>query len=73
MILDDPIAGFCLCLRIGGYRLFLIQNNGIEIFNLLDRENPGLVEGRAISQNFGETITLAGPPRTIEAGLKVAY
>ena len=45
----------------------------MQVFNVLDRENPGLVEGRAISQSFGETITLAGPPRTVEAGLKIAY
>jgi hypothetical protein len=45
----------------------------LQIFNLLDRENVGLVEGRAISPNFGEPVLLAGPPRTVELGLKVAY
>ena len=36
-------------------------------------DNGGLIEGRAISPNFGNVITLAGPPRTIEMGLKLGY
>ena len=42
-----------------------------QVFNVFDRENGGLIEGRAIARSFGEVITLAGPPRTIEAGLKL--
>lgn len=45
----------------------------LQVFNLFDRENVGLIEGRAISPNFGRPITLAGPPRTVELGLRVLY
>lgn len=45
----------------------------LQVFNLFDRFNAGLIEGRAISRNFGEAISLAGPPRTIELGLRVGY
>ncbi len=61
------------------YRPFLVgSGNGkgeffLQIFNLLDRENFGLIEGRATSRNFGRPITLAGPPRTVEIGLKLGY
>jgi hypothetical protein len=51
----------------GGGELYL------QVFNLLDRENPGLIEGRAVAQGFGETVTLAGPPRTLELGVRVGY
>ncbi len=44
----------------------------LQIFNLLGRDNLGLIEGRATSRNFGEPIDLAGPPRTIELGLKLS-
>jgi hypothetical protein len=67
---------FQLDLRL--YKQFGIKDKGfselfVQIFNLTDRENIGLIEGRAISPNFGEPITLAGPPRTIELGLRVRY
>ncbi len=45
----------------------------VQIFNLLDTDNEGLVEGRAISADFGRTISLAGPPRTLELGLRIGY
>jgi hypothetical protein len=45
----------------------------LQVFNLLDRENVGLIEGRAMSPDFGEPISLAGPPRTLEAGLRISY
>ncbi len=45
----------------------------VQIFNLLDTDNEGLVEGRAISPDFGRTISLAGPPRTLELGLRIGY
>jgi hypothetical protein len=61
------------------YRPFLFGNGKgkgeffLQVFNLLNRENVGLIEGRATSRNFGRSITLAGPPRTIEIGLKLGY
>ena len=45
----------------------------IQIFNLLDRVNYGMVYGRIDSPLFGTGITLAGPPRTIELGLRFTY
>jgi len=45
----------------------------LQVFNLLDRDNWGLIEGRAISPNFGRPITLAGPPRTLELGFRIGY
>ena len=45
----------------------------LQVFNLLDRENGGLVEGRALASNFGRVIGLAGPPRSIELGFKVGF
>jgi hypothetical protein len=45
----------------------------LQIFNLLDRLNGGPVEGRAISPDFGKPIDLAGPPRTMELGLRLGY
>jgi hypothetical protein len=45
----------------------------VQVFNLLNRENYGLIEGRAISGNFGRPITLAGPPRTVEVGLMFSH
>ena len=45
----------------------------VQVFNVLNRFNGGLVEGRALARNFGEVITAAGPPRMIELGLKIAF
>jgi hypothetical protein len=45
----------------------------LQIFNLLNRQNFGLIEGRVTSRNFGQPITLAGPPRTVEIGFRVVY
>ena len=45
----------------------------IQVFNLLGRFNGGPIEGRVISPDFGRAIGQAGPPRTIEAGLKVGF
>ncbi len=45
----------------------------LQIFNLLDRENIGLIDGRIVSENFGRGITLAGPPRTIVTGFKLGF
>lgn len=67
---------FQLDLRL--YKQFGIKDKGfsevfLQIFNLTGRENIGLIEGRAISPNFGQPITLAGPPQTFEVGLRVRY
>lgn len=45
----------------------------LQVFNLLDRVNGGLVDGRVVSPSFGRTIGLAGPPRTLELGLRLGY
>ncbi|HYS04468.1 MAG TPA: carboxypeptidase regulatory-like domain-containing protein [Candidatus Dormibacteraeota bacterium] len=45
----------------------------IQVFNLLGRFNGGPIEGRVISPDFGRAIGQAGPPRTIEAGLKIGF
>ncbi len=45
----------------------------LQVFNLLDRVNGGLIDGRAISPEFGAVIGLAGPPRTVELGLRLGY
>jgi hypothetical protein len=45
----------------------------VQVFNVLNRFNGGLVEGRVLARNFGEVITAAGPPRTIELGLKIGF
>lgn len=72
--LDEPDF-YQVDLRV--YRRFALAKGRaetyVQIFNLFDRVNPGLVEGRVLARNFGETITLAGPPRTVEAGLKFDY
>ena len=45
----------------------------LQVINLLDRENPGLIEGRAVSPSFGEVTSLAGPPRTVEIGFRLGH
>jgi len=45
----------------------------LQVFNLLDRVNGAGIEGRAIARDFGEVITLAGPPRTVEVGAKIGF
>jgi hypothetical protein len=73
---DEPIF-FQFDLRL--YRSFQFSNQRmkgdiyLQVFNLFDRENVALIEGRAISPSFGEPIALAGPPRTLELGLRIAY
>jgi len=60
------------------YRQFGFGSKGegevfLQVFNLFDRENVGLIEGRVSSLNFGRAITLAGPPRTVEIGVRFAH
>ena len=51
----------------GGGELF------VQVFNVLNRFNGGPIEGRVISPDFGRPIGQQGPPRTIEAGLKIGF
>jgi hypothetical protein len=45
----------------------------LQVFNLFDRFNPALIDGRVTSVNFGQALGLAGPPRTLELGLRVGF
>jgi len=45
----------------------------LQVFNLFDRFNPALIEGRVVSASFGRALGLAGPPRTVELGLRVGF
>ena len=45
----------------------------LQVFNLLDRDNLGLVDGVVSSPTFGEPLTIVGPPRTIELGLRFGF
>ena len=74
--LDEP-SFFQVDLRV--YRPFP-WNKGkghgvfyLQVINLTDRQNGGLIEGRAISQSFGRVISLAGPPRTFEMGIRIGH
>jgi hypothetical protein len=53
--------------RKGGGQIFL------QVFNVLDRDNYAVIEGRVTAPNFGSPIVLAGPPRTLELGVQVAF
>ncbi len=45
----------------------------VQVFNVLNRFNGGPIEGRVIAPDFGQPIGQLGPPRTIEAGLKIGF
>jgi outer membrane receptor protein involved in Fe transport len=66
-----------LDLRI--YRPFKIkQGKGfgqayLQVFNVFNRFNGGLVEGRTLATNFGAVIGNAGPPRSFELGFKMGF
>jgi len=45
----------------------------VQVFNLLNRWNGGPIEGRVISPDFGRPIGQLGPPRTLEAGLRIGF
>ncbi len=45
----------------------------LQVFNLFDRFNPAMIDGRVTSVNFGEALGLAGPPRTLELGLRFGF
>ena len=66
-----------LDLRI--YKPFLFKSGKghgtafVQIFNVFNRYNGGLVEGRALASNFGAVISYAGPPRSFELGFKMGF
>ena len=45
----------------------------LQVVNLLDRFNGGPVEGRVASQTFGRPVGRAGPPRTVQLGLRLGF
>ena len=45
----------------------------LQVFNLLDRENVGALEGAVTSRRFAQPIGLAGPARTLEMGFKLSF
>lgn len=45
----------------------------LQVFNLFDRENVGMVDGVLTSPTFGQPLTLAGPPRIVELGLRFGF
>jgi len=51
-----------------GYGQFFLQ-----VLNVTDKFNWGLIEGRATSINFGQPIGQLGPPRTYEIGLRIGF
>jgi hypothetical protein len=60
------------------YRPFKVKGKGygqgyLQVFNAFNRNNGGLVEGRALATNFGAVIGNAGPPRTFEMGFKMGF
>lgn len=45
----------------------------VQIFNVFNRYNGGLIEGRVLAANFGRVISNAGPPRSFELGFKMGF
>lgn len=45
----------------------------LQVVNVLDRYNGGPVEGRVASRDFGRPVGLAGPPRTVQLGVKLGF
>ncbi len=45
----------------------------LQMVNLLDRFNGGPVEGRIASRTFGQPVGLAGPPRTVQLGVRLGF
>jgi len=45
----------------------------LQVFNVLNRVNGGMVDGVVTSRTFGQPIGLAGPPLTVEAGLRFGF
>ncbi len=73
--LEEPVF-FQIDLRIAKPFLNAKGTGGeafVQVFNLMNRYNPGPIEGRAVSSHFGEAIGQVGPPRTIELGIKLDF
>jgi hypothetical protein len=45
----------------------------LQVFNVLNRVNGGMVDGVVTSRTFGQPIGLAGPPLTVELGLRIGF
>jgi hypothetical protein len=45
----------------------------IQVFNLFNRLNPAMIEGRATAANFGQATAQATLPRTVESGVRFAF
>ena len=45
----------------------------IQVFNLFNRVNPAMIEGRATAINFGQPTAQATLPRTVESGVRFAF
>ncbi len=45
----------------------------LQVFNLLNRFNGGPVDGAVTSREFSRPVGQAGPPRTLEIGLKMGF
>ena len=45
----------------------------LQIINVFDRENGGFVDGRLVSQTFGQVIGQAAPGRTFETGVRFGF
>jgi outer membrane receptor protein involved in Fe transport len=61
------------------YRPFVLKHGKgygqafLQIFNVFNRYNGGLVEGRVLASNFGAVISNAGPARSLELGFKMGF
>ena len=45
----------------------------VQVFNLFNRVNPAMIEGRATATNFGQATAQATLPRTVETGVRFAF
>ncbi|MEE8386659.1 MAG: TonB-dependent receptor, partial [Dehalococcoidia bacterium] len=45
----------------------------VQIFNIFNRANRGFVDGAINSRNFGKPLTLMGPPRIVEMGVRFGF
>jgi len=45
----------------------------VQVFNLFNRVNPAMIEGRATAVNFGQPTAQATLPRTVESGIRFAF
>jgi len=45
----------------------------VQVFNLFNRVNPAMMEGRVTAVNFGQPTAQATLPRTVESGVRFAF